>query len=240
MLGLFVLVGYGTVRLVITLFHVPLKVWQGILFGMSLTFLRVVTCLILGSIWTVPVGIWIGTSQQRIRIAQPIIQVLASFPAPMLYPLALAVMFVLRIPFGLGAMFLMLLGVQWYILFNVLAGAMKIPVELKYASLLMNIPRMDLWKNLYLPSVFPALVTGWVTAAGGAWNASIVAEYLSYKGSVLTTNGLGAFINVAASAANFPMLAASLTVMVAVVILLNRAVWARVYHLSQNRFRMDL
>jgi len=186
------------------------------------------------------VGIWIGTSQSRMRLAQPIVQVLASFPAPMLYPLALAVIFIFRIPFGFGAMFLMLLGVQWYILFNVLAGAMRIPVELKYASLLMNVPKSELWKKLYLPSVFPALVTGWVTAAGGAWNASIVAEYLAYKGQVLTTRGLGSLISVAAARANFPLLAASLTIMVAVVILLNRTVWARIYQLSQTRFRMDL
>jgi len=197
-------------------------------------------CLVLGSIWTVPVGIWIGTSPQRIRVAQPIVQVLASFPAPMLYPLALSVMFLFRIPFGFGAMFLMLLGVQWYILFNVLAGAMRIPVELKYAAQLMNVPNVELWRRLYIPSVFPALVTGWVTAAGGAWNASIVAEYLSYKGTVLTTGGLGSLISVAASSANFPLLAASLTIMVSVVILLNRTVWARIYRLSQTRFRMDL
>jgi NitT/TauT family transport system permease protein len=186
------------------------------------------------------VGIWIGTSQERIRTAQPIVQVLASFPAPMLYPIALAVMFVFRIPFGIGAMFLMLLGVQWYILFNVLAGAMRIPVELKYAALLMNVPRKELWKKLYLPSVFPALVTGWVTAAGGAWNASIVAEYLEYNGKYLTTAGLGSIISVATSEQNFALLAASLTVMVAVVITLNRTLWSRVYQLSQTRFRLDL
>jgi NitT/TauT family transport system permease protein len=238
--GFFVLVMYGSIRLIYTLVSVPFRTWTDLLFGTWLTFLRVFACLILGSFWTVPVGIWIGTSQHRIRIAQPIVQVLASFPAPMLYPLALAVMFVFKIPFGLGAMFLMLLGVQWYILFNVLAGAMRIPVELNYASLLMNIPKVELWKKLYLPSVFPALVTGWVTAAGGAWNASIVAEYLSYKGTVLTTHGLGSVISVAASSANFPLLAASLTIMVLVVILLNRTVWARIYHVSQTRFRMDL
>jgi NitT/TauT family transport system permease protein len=134
----------------------------------------------------------------------------------------------------------MLLGVLWYILFNVFAGAMRIPVELKYAALLMNVPRVELWKKLYLPSVFPALVTGWVTAAGGAWNASIVAEYLSYKGTVLTTYGLGSLISVAASTENFQLLAACLTFMVAVVILLNRTFWAKIYHLSQTRFRMDL
>lgn len=238
--GLFVLVMYGAVQLVHTLLQVPLVTWVELLFGTGLTFIRVLACLVVGSIWTVPVGIWIGTSQSRMRLAQPIVQVLASFPAPMLYPLALAVIFIFRIPFGLGAMFLMLLGVQWYILFNVLAGAMRIPVELKYASLLMNVPKSELWKKLYLPSVFPALVTGWVTAAGGAWNASIVAEYLAYKGQVLTTRGLGSLISVAAARANFPLLAASLTIMVAVVILLNRTVWARIYQLSQTRFRMDL
>jgi NitT/TauT family transport system permease protein len=235
-----ILTAYGTGRLVHTLLQVPLTTWSDLLSGAALTFLRVLACLILGSIWTVPAGIWIGTSPQRLRIAQPIVQVLASFPAPMLYPLALALMLAFRMPFGLGAMFLMLLGVQWYILFNVLAGAMRVPVELKYASLLMKIPSVELWKKLYLPTVLPALVTGWVTAAGGAWNASIVAEYLSYKGSVLTTHGLGSVISIAASTANFPLLAASLTIMVAVVILLNRTVWAKIYHVSQTRFRMDL
>jgi NitT/TauT family transport system permease protein len=136
-------------------------------------------------------------------------------------------------------MFLMLLGVQWYILFNVLAGAMRIPVQLKDAALLMNVSDVDLWKKLYIPSVFPALVTGWVTAAGGAWNASIVAEYLSYKGQVLTTGGLGSLISVAASNGNYPLLAASLTIMVGVVIVLNRTLWSRIYHVSQTRFRLD-
>jgi NitT/TauT family transport system permease protein len=238
--GLSLVALYGTMRLAYTLFQVSGKLWSQLLFATMITFLRVVACLILGSIWMVPVGIWIGTSQHRVRVAQPIVQVLASFPAPMLYPLDIAVMFAFRIPFGLGAMFLMLLGVQWYILFNVLAGAMRIPVELKYAALLMNVPKVELWKTLYLPSVFPALVTGWVTAAGGAWNASIVAEYLSYKGTVLTTYGLGSLISVAASTENFQLLAACLTIMVAVVIVLNRTVWAKIYYLSQTRFRMDL
>jgi NitT/TauT family transport system permease protein len=237
---LFALTAYGTFRLVVTLIHVSPSTWAALLAATALTFLRVFACLFIGSLWTVPMGIWIGTSPQRIRVAQPLVQVLASFPAPMLYPLALGIIFVFHIPFGIGAMFLMLLGVQWYILFNVLAGAMRIPVELRYAAQLMDVSKTDLWKKLYLPSVFPALVTGWVTAAGGAWNASIVAEYLSYNGSILTTRGLGSLISVAASSKNFPVLAACLTLMVTVVILLNRTVWVRVYHLAQTRFRMDL
>lgn len=204
------------------------------------TFLRVNLALIISTLWAVPVGIWIGTSQKRIRIAQPVIQVLASFPAPMLYPVALGLFFTLGISFDFGSMFLMLLGVQWYVLFNVLAGAMRIPQELNYALSLMEASRWDRWKTLYLPSVFPPLVTGWVTAAGGAWNASVVAEYIYYQGSILKTGGLGATLSVAIANENFPLFAASLTLMVGVVILLNRLLWSRIYRLAQTRFRMEI
>jgi NitT/TauT family transport system permease protein len=204
------------------------------------TLLRVVLSIILSTLWMVPIGIWIGTSSRRIRIAQPLVQVMASFPAPMLYPLALIVFFKLGIAFSWGSMFLMLLGVQWYVLFNVLAGALRVPRELKYALELMGVSRAQVWRTLYLPSVFPALVTGWVTAAGGAWNASIVAEYMSYKGQVLKTGGIGATIKTATDAGDFPTLAASLSVMVVVVVVLNRSFWAKIYHLAETRFRMDL
>jgi len=226
-------------KLVRVLLSVPAQSWEKLLIGTGWTFVRVIACLCIGSLWAVPVGIWIGTSSERVRRAQPIIQVLASFPAPMLYPLALTLFFALHIRFDLGAMLLMLLGVQWYILFNVLAGAMRIPVELRYAASLMGASPKTLWTKLYLPSVFPALVTGWVTAAGGAWNASIVAEYLSYHGSVLVTPGLGSTISVAASTEDFPLLAASLTVMVVLVICLNRVFWSKIYRLSQTRYRLD-
>jgi NitT/TauT family transport system permease protein len=136
-------------------------------------------------------------------------------------------------------MLLMLLGVQWYILFNVLAGAMRIPQELEYALKVMGTSRTKRWIKLYLPSIFPSLVTGWVTAAGGAWNASIVAEYLSYRGEIITTLGLGSLISQAAFSKNFSLLAASLTVMVIVVVALNRTVWARIYGLAQTRYRLD-
>ncbi|MBI1859891.1 MAG: ABC transporter permease subunit [Deltaproteobacteria bacterium] len=231
---------FAVYRLTHVLFTVPLEGWRQVGWGAVWSLLRVLTCLALGSLWTVPAGIWIGTSPERMRIAQPIIQLFASFPAPMLYPIALTLFLGLGLPFRISAALLMLLGVQWYILFNVLAGAMRVPKELGYALELMGASRRDWWQKLYLPSVFPSLVTGWVTAAGGAWNASIVAEYVSYRGNVLTTPGLGAVISVAASEANFPLLAASLTVMVAVVIALNRLLWAPIYHLSQNRFRLDL
>lgn len=229
----------GTSRLAGLLTQVPANDWKMVLNGTLFTLLRVLGCLMIGSVWAVPAAIWIGTSAQRIRFAQPLIQVLASFPAPMLYPLALSLFLWIQIPFGVGSMLLMLLGVQWYILFNVLAGAMRIPQELEYAMKVIGNRRTKKWIKLYLPSIFPSLVTGWVTAAGGAWNASIVAEYLFYKGEVLTTLGLGSIISQAAFSKNFALLAASLTVMVAVVVILNRTVWAKIYFLAQNRYRLD-
>ena len=214
--------------------------WLDILQAAFCTLARVFITLILSTLWAVPVGIYIGMSERRVKLAQPIVQVLASFPAPMLYPLALALFFKVGLSFDVASMFLMMLGVQWYILFNVLAGAMRIPEELLSMTELFQVSSLRRWSKLYIPCVFPALVTGWVTAAGGAWNASIVAEFLSYRGEVLQTKGLGALISIAASKANFPMLVASISVMVAIVIVLNRTLWARVYRLSTTRYRMDI
>lgn len=229
----------GTSRLVGTLWSVSLSSWTTVFEGAFLTLLRVFGCLILGSLWAVPLAVWIGTSGKRLRIAQPIIQVLASFPAPMLYPLALGIFLWLQIPFSVSAMLLMLLGIQWSILFNVLAGAMRIPLELEYSLEVIGSGWAERWLKLYLPSIFPSLVTGWVTAAGGAWNASIVAEYLYYQGNLLTTLGLGSIISEAAFSKNFSLLAASLTVMVGVVVFLNRTLWAKAYRLAQTKYRLD-
>lgn len=241
-LGFLILAGVlgGGYRLFLVLAQLPPATWVVLLRNTGFTFVRVVLALIISSIWAVPVGIWIGTSVRRIRIAQPLIQVMASFPAPMLYPLALGLFFTLGISFDWGSMLLMLLGVQWYVLFNVLAGAMRIPKELSDALSLMESSRWSRWKNLYFPSVFPYLVTGWMTAAGGAWNASVVAEYLPYHGTILKTGGLGSTLSVAIANENFTLFAASLFLMVVVVVVLNRLVWARVYRLANTRFKMDL
>lgn len=230
---------YFAFQLLTVLWKIPPMTWFQLVKHTLWTMARVLGSLILSTLWAVPVGIWIGTSPKRVRIAQPLIQVLASFPAPMLYPLALTLFFTLGISFHISSMFLMLLGVQWYVLFNVLAGALRIPQELSYALSLMETSRWDRWKVLYLPSVFPSLATGWVSAAGGAWNASVVAEYIAYQGSILKTEGLGADLNVATAGGDFTLFAASLTLMVFVVILLNRVLWSRVHHLAQTRFRMD-
>ena len=233
-------VGYGGYKLLLILFEVPLSTWIILIRDAIWTFLRVLLSLVMSTLWAVPVGIWIGTSPRRIRLAQPVIQVLASFPAPMLYPLALGLIFSMGISFDWAAMLLMLLGVQWYVLFNVLAGALRIPQELNDAMSLMKASRWDRWRTLYLPSIFPPLVTGWITAAGGAWNASVVAEYLVYKGGILRTGGLGSELNIATSNQNFTLFAASLTLMVFIVVLLNRLVWSKVYNLAQTRYKMDM
>ena len=233
------LVSLACWRLFETLVEVPLATWKELIIATCFTFLRVLGALVLSSVWAIPAGIWLGLSARRVRIAQPIIQVMASFPAPMLYPVVLAILFSLGMNLNWGSMFLMIMGVQWYVLFNVLAGALRISPELGYTMSLMNTSRWDRWKVLYLPSVFPALVTGWVTAAGGAWNASMVAEYLDYKGHVMTARGLGATITAAAEKADFHLLAASLTTMVIVVLTFNRTVWSRLYHLVQTRYRVE-
>lgn len=230
---------WGTLKLIGVLRLVPWSIWIVLGRNAFWSLLRVMISLVISTIWAVPVGIWIGTSFRRISVAQPIIQVLASFPAPMLYPLALTILFAFNINFEFASMCLMLLGVQWYILFNVLAGAMRVPQELNDALSLMNNSTLDRWRALYIPSVFPALVTGWVTAAGGAWNASIVAETLKYKGTTLTASGLGASISMAAESGNFPMLAASLLLMVVIVVLLNRVMWAPFYRLVQTRYKLE-
>jgi NitT/TauT family transport system permease protein len=170
---------------------------------------------------------------------QPMIQVVASFPAPMLFPLAIAILTWAGISLGWGSIMLMLLGTQWYILFNVIAGAMAIPADLREAATSYRIRGWQRFWTLYLPAVFPYLVTGWVTAAGGAWNASIVAEFVTFRGETLRANGLGAQISDAAENANFPLLAASVMVMSTLVVVFNRTVWRRCYQFAEERFSLS-
>jgi NitT/TauT family transport system permease protein len=203
------------------------------------TFLRVLFALIVSTIWAVPFGIWVGQSQTLTRFFQPIIQVAASFPAPMLYPIALFILNWMGVGLGMGASVLMLLGVQWYVLFNVLAGATNISKELQDTFILAGLSKRSTWWNLYLPSVLPSLITGWVTAAGGAWNASIVAEYIEYHGTTLKTIGLGALISAATSTGNYPLLTGALLTMVVIVVSFNRIVWHRAYELVERRFRFE-
>lgn len=205
----------------------------------GLTLLRVLGCLLVSALWTVPFGLWVGLSTKRTQFFQPLIQLAASFPAPILYPLVLIFFQYFDIGLGVGSGVLMLLGVQWYVLFNVLAGATMISRELQETFLLVGLSKTDTWKNLYIPSILPNLVTGLVTAAGGAWNASIVAEYIHYKHQVHTTMGLGALISEATSQGNYSLLAGSLVAMMIIVVGFNRLVWHRIYDWVDRRFRFE-
>jgi NitT/TauT family transport system permease protein len=200
------------------------------------TFGRVVALLIVSSVIWVPVGVWIGMNPRISRLAQPIVQVLASFPANFLFPFATAIFVAWHISLNFGGIFLMALGAQWYILFNVIAGASAIPSDLREATRLMSVTGRLRWTKFILPAIFPAYVTGGITAAGGAWNASIVAEVVSYGTHHLTATGLGAYIAQAAGTGDFPKILIGVAVMSVYVVGLNRLVWRRLYRLAETRY----
>ena len=218
--------------------HLPLALWGQILAGAGLTLLRVSVAVLLGSLWAVPLGIWIGQSDRRRARFQPLVQVAASFPAPMLYPLILLVLQRLGIGLSVGAILLMLLGTQWYTLFNVIAGASAVPDDLREVARGYRFTSPQRWWMVWWPAVFPYLITGWVTAAGGAWNASIVAEYVSVGQQVAVAPGLGSLISVAASQGHYDLLAAGVLTMAVVVILVNRCCWKPLYRLAEVRYAL--
>jgi NitT/TauT family transport system permease protein len=233
------LTAYAVVRVVILLTGLNHSEVVEIGLGLSATFLRVNAALILGAAWTIPVGVWIGFNPRLARIAQPLAQIAASVPATALFPVVLLVLIHLGGGLGIGSVVLLLLGTQWYILFNVIAGAMAIPTDLKEACSICRITGVGRWRKLILPGIFPYLVTGLVTASGGAWNASIVAEYFHFRGQSFSTIGLGSTISQATDSGNFDLLIASTIVMAAVVVTVNRLVWRQMYTLAVTRFRLE-
>ena len=242
LLPLVVLIGvmcWGTFELFSMLRHVSKGEWVAIAKGTGLTSVRVVTAIILGTLWTVPVGLAIGLSPKLSRLLQPIVQIAASFPAPMLFPVVVGVMSLVGINLGFSSIILLLLSTQWYILFNVIAGAMTIPADLREAARTYGVKGMRIFRQLYLPAIFPYLVTGWVTSMGGAWNASIVSEYMKIHGQVIHTTGLGALMSQAVDADKLNVLAASVVVMSLVVVGINRLLWKRLYHLAETTYCID-
>jgi len=207
------------------------------LYGLA-TFARVVVVLIVATVVWVPVGVWIGMDPRVNRLAQPVVQVFASFPANFLFPFVTAFFIATHISLNFGGIVLMALGSQWYILFNVIAGASAIPSDLREATQLMGVRGWLRWKNFILPAVFASYVTGGITAAGGAWNASIVAEIVSYGKHTLNAYGLGNYIAQAAAVGDFPKVLIGVAVMSVYVVGLNRLVWRRLYHLAETRYSL--
>jgi NitT/TauT family transport system permease protein len=207
--------------------------------GILMTTLRVFIALLIALGWTIPVGVAIGTNQRLSAIVQPFVQVAASIPATALFPILLLT--IIDNPGGLNtaAVLLMLLGTQWYLLFNIIAGASAIPQDLKYTATILQMSRWQRWKILILPSIFPYLITGAITASGGAWNASIVAEYVHFGGETLQTTGIGALISSATASGDYHLLLASTISMVVTVILINRLLWRRLYNIAENNYRME-
>ena len=210
-----------------------------LLLGAGATFLRVNAALAIAAAWTIPVGVFIGFNPKLARILQPVTQVVASVPATALFPVLLLGLIRLGGGLGVGSIALMLLGTQWYILFNVIAGAMAIPSDLKEAASLYKFTTWQRWTTLILPGIFPYLITGMVTASGGAWNASIVAEYFHIKDQTLQTIGLGAQISAASDAAKFPTLLMATVLMALIVVTVNRLVWRKLYRLAETRYKLE-
>jgi NitT/TauT family transport system permease protein len=207
--------------------------------ALATTFLRVNVALLIGAAWTIPAGVLIGFSPRWGRVAQPLAQIAASVPATAFFPIILLLLVRIGAGLGIGSILLLLLGTQWYILFNVIAGAMAIPTDLKEACSVFGIAGWERWRKLILPGIFPYLVTGLVTASGGAWNASIVAEYFHFNGQIFSTVGLGAIISQATDQGNFELLIAATLLMAGMVVTINRLVWRRFYKLAETRFRLE-
>ncbi|MFG2956574.1 ABC transporter permease [Streptomyces sp. NPDC048291] len=210
---------------------------EPLLLGLA-TLARVVVLVAVATLVWVPIGVKIGFSPRLTRIAQPVVQVLASFPANFLFPLAVWFFIRTGLTIDIGGIFLMALGAQWYILFNTIAGAMAIPTDLREAMDDLGVTGRQRWRRLIIPGVFPAYVTGGITASGGAWNASIVSEVVGFGGTTLAATGLGAYIAHATESGNLPRLIAGVAVMSLYVVSLNRLLWRRLYRLAETRYSL--
>jgi len=207
--------------------------------GAAATFLRVNAALLISAAWTIPVGVAIGLNPRIARVVQPFAQIMASVPATAFFPVLLLGLVQIGGGLGIGSVLLMLLGTQWYILFNVIAGAMSIPSDLREVASLYRFTRWQRWTRLILPGIFPYLITGMVTASGGAWNASVMAEYSHVKDRTLETIGLGAQIGAATDSGRFPMLLLATILISLIVVTMNRLVWRKLYRLAETRYKLE-
>ncbi len=202
------------------------------------TLARVAILIVVASLVWVPIGVWVGMRPQAARMVQPVAQFLAAFPANLFFPVAVSGI----IAFGLNPNIwlspLMILGTQWYILFNVVAGASAIPSELRDCGTNLQVRGWVWWRKIALPAVFPYYVTGAITASGGSWNASIVAEVASWGDQRLEAIGLGAYIARATEAGDFPKIVLGITVMSAFVVFINRACWRPLYRYAERKCRL--
>jgi len=231
-------VAWGATQAIVMLRQVTWPDFRLLLEGAGATFLRVNASLLISAAWTIPVGVAIGFNPKLARVVQPLAQVMASVPATAFFPILLIGLVKIGGGLGVGSVALMLLGTQWYILFNVIAGAMSIPSDLREAASLYKFTSWQRWTTLILPGIFPYLITGMVTASGGAWNASVFAEYSKLPNRTLTTIGLGAQIDAATDSGSFPILLLATILISLMVVSMNRLVWRRLYRLAETKYKL--
>ncbi|WP_290986533.1 ABC transporter permease subunit [Hyphomicrobium sp.] len=222
------------VREHLTVSDVGTAFWLG-----SITFARVAVLIALASLIWVPVGVWIGLRPAVAERVQPLAQFLAAFPANVMFPFFVVVIAGYHLDPNIWLSPLMILGTQWYILFNVIAGASAFPNDLLEATTIMKVSRWQWWRDVMLPGIFPYYITGALTAAGGSWNASIVAEVVSWGNTRIEATGLGAYIAKATEAGDMPRIVLGISVMSLFVIAFNRLLWRRLYTFAEQRLRLE-
>jgi NitT/TauT family transport system permease protein len=205
----------------------------------AITLLRVMVLIALAAVIWVPVGVWIGLRPNLAHRVQPLIQFLAAFPANLLFPIAVVTILHFQLNVEIWVSPLMILGTQWYILYNVIAGTLALPTDYQEVAATLGVKKWLWWRRLVLPGIFPAFVTGAITASGGSWNASIVAEVVKWGDTTLTATGIGAYIAQETDAGDFPRIALGIAVLCLYVLMFNRLLWRRLYSLAEERLRLD-
>jgi NitT/TauT family transport system permease protein len=238
-LAVFGVLAYGTFKIAGRLLALPIERWAEIAGATAASAVRVIAASVLCLAWTLPVGVWIGTNPRLSGILQPLVQSIAAVPATAFFPIL--VLYFVNLPLGLdlSAVLLMMLGTQWYLLFNVIAGASALPQELKNAAKLYKITGWEQWKTLILPALLPYIITGLNIVGGGAWNASIVAEYTEFGSRVYSVPGLGSIIADATARADYDMLLAATLTMIVTVVAINGIVWQRLHRMAEEKYRID-
>ena len=205
----------------------------------AITLARVLVLIAIATVIWVPIGVWIGLRPAWAERVQPFAQFLAAFPANVLFPGAVVTIVAFHLNPDIWLSPLMVLGTQWYILFNVIAGASALPTDLREAGAIFGVRSWQWWRQIGLPGIFPYYVTGAITASGGSWNASIVAESVSWGSTHLKARGLGSFIADATTAGDLPRVGLGVAIMSLFVITLNRTLWRPLYGVAERRLRLD-
>jgi NitT/TauT family transport system permease protein len=203
-----------------------------------LTMLRVFVLITLASVVWVPIGVWVGMRPRAAQLVQPVAQFMAAFPANLLFPIAVYGIVTWKLNADIFLSPLMILGTQWYILFNVIAGASAIPAEMRYVAANFKVTGWLWWRKVALPAVLPFYVTGAITASGGSWNAAIVAELATWGDTQVQARGLGAYIAEATTAGDFHRIVLGIGTMSLFVVIINRLFWRPLYYYAERKYRL--